>query len=43
MVQRDWNLTEQGRIYKRDKAKANALAQAAGHRDALSARLVNAK
>ena len=33
-----WNLTHQGQIYKRDQAEANRLAQAAGHKDALSAR-----
>jgi hypothetical protein len=39
----DWNLTGQAKILKRDRAEANRLAQAAGHRDALSARLTNAK
>jgi hypothetical protein len=38
-----WNLTEQGQIFKRDKDKANRLAQAAGHKDALSARRENAR
>lgn len=32
-----WNLTRQGQIYKQDQAKAMRLAQAAGHKDALSA------
>jgi len=38
-----WNLTDQARLYKRDQAEANRLAQAAGHKDAMSARLKNAK
>jgi len=38
-----WNLTGQAKIFKRDRAEANRLAQAAGHRDALSARVGNAK
>jgi len=38
-----WNLTEQGRIYRRDRAEADRLAQAAGHKNALSARVGNAK
>jgi hypothetical protein len=38
-----WNLTHQGQIYRRDQAEANRLAQAAGHKDALSARVGNAK
>jgi len=38
-----WNLTHQGSIYKQDQAKAMRLAQAAGHKDALSARIANAK
>jgi hypothetical protein len=38
-----WNLTHQVQIYKRDQAEADRLAQAVGHRDALSARLKNAK
>jgi hypothetical protein len=38
-----WNLTLQVQIYKHDQAKAKRLAQAAGHKDALSARLKSAK
>ena len=38
-----WNLTRQGQIYRRDQAEANRLAQASGHRDALSARFENAR
>ena len=38
-----WNLTEQGQTFKRDKDKADRLARAAGHKDALSARIANAK
>jgi hypothetical protein len=38
-----WNLTRQVQIYKRDQAEADRLAQAAGHKDALSARVKNAK
>jgi hypothetical protein len=38
-----WNLTNQARLYKRDRAEADRLAQAAGHRDAASARLKTAK
>jgi len=38
-----WNLTRQGQIYKRDRDKAMRMAQAAGHKDALSARFENAK
>jgi hypothetical protein len=38
-----WNLTGQAKIIKRDRAEADRLAQAVGHRDALSARLKNAK
>ncbi len=38
-----WNLTGQAKIFKRDQAEANRLAQAAGHKDALSARFENAK
>lgn len=34
-----WNLTERGQIFKRDKDRADRLARAAGHRDALSARI----
>ncbi len=33
-----WNLTEQGRLIQTDGAKANQLAQTAGHKDALTAR-----
>ena len=39
----DWNLTNQGRIYKRDKAEADRLAQAAGHQNALAARFDTAR
>ena len=38
-----WNLTRQGQIYRQDKPKAMRMAQAAGHKDPISARLVNAK
>jgi hypothetical protein len=38
-----WHLTNQARIIKRDQAEADRLARAAGHRDALSARLKTAK
>jgi hypothetical protein len=38
-----WNLTGQAKIFKRDPAEANRLAQAAGHKDALSARFEKAK
>ena len=38
-----WHLTRQGQIYRQDKAEADRLAQAAGHKDALSARLKTAK
>jgi len=38
-----WNLTGQAKIFKRDQAEADRLAQAAGHKDALSARRENAK
>jgi hypothetical protein len=38
-----WNLTRQVQIYKRDRAEADRLAQAAGHKNALSARVGNAK
>ena len=38
-----WNLTRQGRIYREDKAQANRLAQAAGHKDARTARFKTAK
>src|SRR5262245_19933610 len=38
-----WNLTNQARLYNRDRAEADRLARAAGHRDALSARIANAK
>ena len=31
-----WNLTGQVKIFKRDRAEANRLAQAAGHKDALA-------
>jgi len=39
----DENLTHQVQIYKRDQAEADRLAQAAGHKDALSARVKNAR
>ena len=35
----NWNPTGQARIFKRDRVEADRLAQAGGHRDALSARL----
>ena len=38
-----WNLTGQAKIFNRDQAEANRLAQAAGHKDAGSARRQNAK
>jgi len=38
-----WNLTGQAKIFKRDQAEANRLAQAAGHKDARSARFKNAR
>ena len=38
-----WNLTGQAKIFKRDPAEANRLAQAAGHKDAPSARFKNAR
>ena len=38
-----WNLTHQVQIYKRDEGEADRLAQEAGHKDALSARLKTAK
>ena len=38
-----WNLAEQGQIFKRDKDKADRLARAAGHKDAMTARIANAK
>jgi hypothetical protein len=38
-----WHLTSQAKILKRNRAEADRLAQAVGHRDALSARLKNAK
>ena len=37
------NLTRQGQIYREDKAEADRLAQLAGHKDALSARVRNAR
>ena len=40
---RNWNLTAQVKILKRDRAEADRLARAAGHKDALSARLKTAK
>jgi len=38
-----WNMTRQGQIYRQDQAEADRLAQAAGHKDALSARVKNAR
>ena len=38
-----WNLTHQVQIYKRDKAEADRLAQAVGHRDAFGARRQSAR
>ena len=38
-----WHLTNQARIMLRDRAEADRLARAAGHRDALSARIKNAR
>jgi hypothetical protein len=38
-----WNLTNQAKIFKRDQVEANRLARAAGHKDARSARVANAK
>jgi hypothetical protein len=38
-----WNLTGQAKIFKRDQAEADRLARAAGHKDARSARVKNAK
>jgi len=40
---RHWNLTHQVQVYKRDQVEANRLAQLAGHKDALSARVKNAR
>jgi hypothetical protein len=40
---KDWNLTGQARIIKRDQAEAERLAQAAGHKDPISARFEKAK
>jgi hypothetical protein len=42
-TKKDWNITHQGRIFKADQAGAARLAQAAGHKDAISARLEHAK
>ena len=39
----NWNLTRQVQILKSDQAEADRLAQAAGHKDAMTARLKNAK
>ena len=39
----NWNLTSQAGILKRDRGEANRLARAAGHKDAMSARIANAK
>ena len=38
-----WHLTRQVKILKRDRAEADLLAQAVGHKNALSARYENAK
>jgi hypothetical protein len=38
-----WNLTGQAKIIKRDRAEADRLARAAGHRDAATSRLKNAR
>ena len=38
-----WNLTRQGQIFKQDHTQATRLAQAAGHKDPISARFENAK
>ena len=38
-----WNLTGQARIFKRDQAEADRLAQAAGHIDAATSRFRNAR
>jgi hypothetical protein len=38
-----WNLTKQSQIFKRDRAEADRLARAAGHKNAMSARIANAK
>jgi hypothetical protein len=37
-----WHLTNQARIMLRDRGQADRLARAAGHRDALTARIKNA-
>jgi len=42
-LKQNWNLTGQARIFKSDQAEADRLAQAAGHKDAPSARVGNAK
>jgi hypothetical protein len=39
----DWNMTDQGAIMKKDRAQADRLAKAAGHKDAASAKLPAAK
>jgi len=39
----DWNLTGQAKVLKRDRVEADRLAQAAGHKNALGARVENAK
>jgi hypothetical protein len=38
-----WNLTKQGQVFTRDLAEADRLARAAGHRNALTARIKNAR
>ena len=38
-----WNLTHQVQIYKRDQAEADRRARAAGHKDAATSRLKNAR
>lgn len=40
---RTWNNTAQGQIYKADKERANRMARAAGHQDALTARITEAR
>jgi hypothetical protein len=39
----NWNLTRQVKILKSDQAEADRLARAALHKDAISARIANAK
>ena len=42
-LKQNWNLTGQARIFKRDQAEADRLAQAAGHIDAATSRFRNAR